>query len=203
MPLIFVYLASPLLILNWIAGPVAVIWLLAIGDFYLVLTGAVGAFGASFGYALAMIPAVLIMLPGVFLSKINNFISKILGFIILSVTGLWTYILMAGWTFYVFGYVPEILEDRSIPHILFAYTIATGPFAFMASKEPSDNWGAGFAVLLNQLSTFALVLMLIFTSMQLSSQIIIFIGIILVGYVIGLASGLLSQIGKPTESHEE
>ena len=202
MPLFFVYLSSPLLFLNWLAPVVEVVWLLLLGEIYLRVVGAAGVAGACFSYALLMIPAVIIMLPGAYLANINNFLTKILGFIVLSVTGLWSYILMAGWTFYVFGYVPEILEDRSIPHILFAYTIATAPFAYMASKETGDNWGATFAVLLNQVSTAALVGMLIFTSMQISSQIIIFVGIILVGYIIGLSSGLLSQISKTKDGQE-
>ncbi len=109
---------------------------------------------------------------------------------------------MAGWTIYVFSYLPEIIIDKSLPYIWLAYCVSAAPFSYMASKETNENWSAHFATLTNQMSSAALTLMIIFADLEMSEMIPIFLGIIIIFYTIGLLSGLLEQLTKPRHSKE-
>ena len=201
MPSFMMIFALPLVFLNWFAPIVAVIWLLYLGDFQILIMALVASFASSFGYAIGMLPAMVILLPGIFLIEKSSPLVKAVGMILLAIGGLWTYALMGLWTLFVFGYSPEVAIDRSIPYVLLAYSVSTAAFSYMASKETNAHWGTHYATLLNQLSSMVLCLMLLFSDFSISTMVIVFTGLVIIGYIIGLFGGLLDQIRqpKPTE----
>jgi hypothetical protein len=204
MPAFMIIFALPLVFLKWIAPIVSVVWLIYLGDYNILITGIIAGLISVFAYALAMIPAMALLVPGAMLIQRGSSILKALGYFVLSVGRFWNYVLMAGWTLYVFGYSPEAIEARSLPYLLFAYGVSIHPFSYMASKEDSDNWHADFATLLNQLSTAILLILLVFSNLEIISIVAIFALVVVFGYVIGLFSGLLSPFRQsPENSYEE
>lgn len=202
MPTILMAFSLPLVVINFSSPIVAIIWLVYLGEYLLLLISLIAVLLSTFMYALAMIPALAVLIPGIFLLEKKNALLRGVGLAISSIGGMWSYALMAGWTIYVFSYLPEIIIDKSLPHILLAYCVSTAPFSYMASKETNENWSAHFATLTNQMSSAALTLMIIFADLEMSEMIPIFLGIIIIFYTIGLLSGLLEQLTKPRHSKE-
>jgi hypothetical protein len=196
MPAYMLIFALPLVIVNWVAPIIAFCWIVYLGDYNILIMAAIASFVAAFAYVLAMIPSMVLLLPGMYLIQKSFVVFRALGFILLSIGGFWSYILMGAWTLFVFGYEPIAITERSLPYLLLAYGVSTAPFSFMASKEPADNWGAASATLLNQLSSLALLLLLAFSKLNLVTVLLIFMAIILIGYFLMLFGGLIEEITK-------
>lgn len=202
MPTFLTVFALPLIVLNFISPLGAIAWLIYQGDYKILIIAAVAGFGAAFAYVIAMLPAMVILIPGGILINKENVLIKAVGYLLLSIGGFWNYILMGAWTLFVFGYLPEAVTDRSVPYLLLAYSVSTAPFAYMASKEDPNNEGAHFATLLNQFSSAALFALLLFTDLGLTLILIIFMAVVILGYVLGLFNGLLSGFKKKLHSNE-
>jgi len=196
MPAFMLIFSLPLVIANWIAPIVAFCWLVYLGDYGILITAAVASFAASFAYALAMIPSMAIILPGYYLLKKSVIAFRAVGYILVGIGGFWSYTLMGAWTLFVFNYEPNAVIDRSLPYLLLAYGVSIAPFSYMASKEPADNWGAAAATLLNQLSALVLLVLLAFSKLHLGLIALIFIAIIVIGYLTMLIGGLVGELTK-------
>ena len=196
MPAYMLIFSLPLVIANWLAQIVAFCWIVYLGDYNILIMAAIAGFVAAFAYALAMIPAMALLLPGMYLIEKSFAAFRALGLLLLCVGGFWSYVLMGGWTLFVFSYEPTAISERSLPYLLLAYGVSTFPFAYMASKEPADSWGAAAATLLNQLSSLVLLLLLALSKIELEIILLIFFAIIIIGYILMIFGGLLQEITK-------
>ena len=94
-------------------------------------------------YMLAMLPAFGVGILGVKAAENDNIIGLVICGVI---TTLYTYIILSVWSLLVFGffgYHHYEFDINYIPLLLWGYSIATGPFFYMASKDPANDTNIG------------------------------------------------------------
>lgn len=134
--------AIPLILLNMFGGLVAGVGLLILGDWSLVLLGIGWMLLAPFAVSIAMLPAMAFMplanwamrresMPMLILAAIPNV--------------LWTYVLIAATSLYVFSAVAS-QPDAGFFHWLWAYALVTAPWSFLARKDAESGNDAGATV---------------------------------------------------------
>ena len=132
-------------------------------------------------------PGMIVTFPAIFLMDKGG-ILKALGFLVGMVGVIWTYVVMSGWGIFSFNYfVNRSDADSYIPYLIWAYGVAIGPWAYMASKEA--NGCSTRTVFFLQVAAITTMLILAFTNMSGSAIVLTFLGIMTVGYVINLIMG--------------
>jgi hypothetical protein len=132
-------------------------------------------------------PGMIVTFPAIFLMDKGG-ILKALGFLVAMVGVIWTYVVMSGWGIFSFNYFVNISDaDSYIPYLIWAYGVAIGPWAYMASKEA--NGYSTISVFFLQVAAITTMLILAFTNMSGSAIVLTFLGIMTVGYVINLIMG--------------
>ena len=132
-------------------------------------------------------PGMIVTFPAIFLMDRGG-ILKALGFLVGMVGVIWTYVVMSGWGIFSFNYfVNRSDADSYIPYLIWAYGVAIGPWAYMASKEA--NGYSTISVFFLQVAAITTMLILAFTNMSGSAIVLTFLGIMTVGYVINLIMG--------------
>ena len=135
-------LVVPIIILNSLAGLVGGVWLLWLGEWKLVLGGFLLSVFAPFWASLLVMPGMIFAIPGIAAIERGN---TWIGTILVSLSGLWTYTVVTIWCLVAFWYVPQFgsNSDPFLPFLLFAYAVATAPWALMAQKETQSGGGSG------------------------------------------------------------
>jgi len=119
---------------NFFGGIVGGIWLLFKGEWGLVLIAVVLLFmGGIFLISLLLLPSLgLGFLSGVLLEKKKYLATGILS----TIAHAYTIVVMAAWGLaFLLFFLSKAHHDTLIPTILLSYGPATGPWAYMASKE--------------------------------------------------------------------
>lgn len=175
----------PIIILNIGGAIVGAIWLFVIGEWKLVI----GAFIIScifpFVYSLIMlIQLPLDILLGWFVERKKKSFVAITGFVNMLIG----HIAGLGWVFLVFTYAIILSEKQtSIPYLLFGWEVATGPFQYMASKEPPDSIGTYAAVYLLQIAYLIFVIFFFLGIFPLTIPVVILITLFLEIFLIKIA----------------
>jgi len=134
MEAIITLLSLPIIILNFGGGIVGGIWLLIRGKWSLVIyTIIIGAIGGSWILSLILLPTLLLMpLIMRYLERGKSF----LAYIFTAISYIYTYVVMTVWCVGAFVMILNNYESGSIlPYMLLAYSLATGPWTYMASQE--------------------------------------------------------------------
>ena len=175
------------MILNIFGGIASGIWLAFLGEWGGIGVGLIATIGGAFFCSLLLLPGMLVSVPAIFMMDKGG-ILKALGFLIGMVGLFWTYIVMSGWGLFSFNYfVNRSDPDSYIPYLIWAYGIAIGPWAFMASKE-ADNF-SNFSVFFLQVAAATSIVTLGFTHMSSEAIILTFAGIMFVGYILNVLMG--------------
>jgi hypothetical protein len=130
----------PMFILNSLAGLVGGVWLLWLGDWKLVLVGFLAAACAPLWTSILLLPGLVFAGPGIAAIERGYTVT---GIALASLSGLWTYIVVTIWCIAAFWYVPHYWTHGQpiVPFLLFAYSVATSPWAIMAQKESQGGGG--------------------------------------------------------------
>lgn len=134
------------LILVKLGGIVACIWLLARGDWRLVVLGFLLGIVMPWAMTIASLPSMGLaaLLFGANDSP-NRSTVAVFGFVF----ALWDGIQIAAWTAYVFFlFTGRIVPGATVPLLLWTYSTIMAPLAYMASKEPEDSPGTVLGILL-------------------------------------------------------
>jgi hypothetical protein len=133
MKALFGLLAIPVVFLNFTGGIVGGIWLAALGQWWLVGFGLAAAISATMLLGVLLMPRIVFAAPAAYAIERGNYLIGILsGIISLS----WTYVVMIAWCVITFSYVVDQAKNGSIwPYLLWAYSVATGPWTYMASQD--------------------------------------------------------------------
>lgn len=171
----------PILLLNFLSGIVGGIWLAVLGEWRLLFIGLGVTFTGAFAIGFALMPSLIFALP--LQSAVERrSISGVLFF--LSLNLLWTYLLIAAWCVGAFYLISQNYTlSPALPYLLWAYSIAVGPWTFLAKKDAqTGNTHAAFptffacvgcaAMMLITLSSFGLP-----TIQTLATAFSIFLGI--------------------------
>lgn len=184
---------TPLIVfLNIIAFTSGGIWLLIVGEWHIVVALLILDFLIPTIYFIITIPLYFLFgLPIDYFSKKNKKV-PVLIFGSLSMT--FTNIINLIWVIGVFLYMISLAEKTGIsfiPFLLYGYAIATGPFTYMASKEPPDSYGTVIGVYLIQMSFILLSLLFIFKILWLGLPVLIILIIIFEIFLLKLTSEIM------------
>jgi hypothetical protein len=100
------------------------------------------------------------------------------------------------WVIAVFIYMTitaQNTDNSVIPFLLYGYSIATGPFTYMASKEPPDSYGTFLGVYLIQMSYIILSVLYLIHLLWLGLPIIILLLIVLEISLLKVTSELMNE----------
>lgn len=124
----------PLLVLNSFGGLIAAIWLAILGEWRIIFSGLVLIFFSSFALS-------FLLTPGWFFSNLAARFAeqrkKIVALSIGSLTAIYTMSVLIAFSLAIlFDFTQRAaISTPLLPVLLWAYTAAMAPFAFMASKE--------------------------------------------------------------------
>ena len=185
-------LSLPLMFLNFGAGIVGGLWLIIS---YSNWETPLLAFGVSviapFVLTFPLMVPVIFAIPGMYLMK-KGFLGKIISFPFFILAGLATWSIYTIWGMYVFNYASKISGIYSpdlFPHLLIAYSLATSPWAYMASKEPSENNSIWFPLFFTQIAAATNIYTIGITNYNPIKITFTYIGIMIVGFIVSILIG--------------
>lgn len=132
----------PIMILNFGGSIVGGIWLAFLGEWRLIGIGILLLFTAHWFLSLLMMLGIPIAGIGLYFFKKKNPLGLLFGFI----SQLYTNILIVGTCVFAF-YICSIFHKDGInfgyiPYLLWSWGMALGPWQFLASKEPNNEFSA-------------------------------------------------------------
>jgi hypothetical protein len=190
-------LSIPLMILNMLGDIVSGIWLAVLGDW-----GAIGIGIASLLASTIVLGPVL--MPSIFLTATAFLCAKkgrTISFICFSaLDSLYTLAVVTIWCCGVlFFFVKDATSSSLVPRLIWSYGVATGPWAYMASKDQGGG-GEGFAsflaTFLAELAYVTIMILVLFTPVTLAGAIKVFAGLMVVGLVVQITLAVMTQEGK-------
>ena len=185
-------LTIPLMVLNMLGGVVSGIWLGILGQWGTIIGGVLFFFISTWLLSFALMPSLLLAAPAAYCAEKG----KILGFVFFgALSNLYTFALITIWCCgLLFLYVKGATTSSLIPRLIWSYGVATGPWAYMASKEQGPE-GEGFAssvsTFLAELAFLVIMLLVIFTPITFIGAIKVFAGFMLVGFVVQMSLSVL------------
>lgn len=186
-------LSIPLMILNMLGGIVAGVWLVVLGEWGTVGYGIAAIFVSSFAISLVLMPTLPLAAAA---SSAERSKSRIGLFFFCSLGGLYTIGVVTAWCCGVlFFFMNDATHASIIPKLIWSYGVATGPWAYMASKEQQsgDALGSTITTFLAQLAYLVVVLLILFTSITQSQAVKTFAGFMVVGLVIQIVLAYLIE----------
>jgi hypothetical protein len=187
-------LAVPLWVLNTFGGVIGFGWLAFAGEWSLIGWGILGLFISAFGLSLAMAPAALFVLPAMSAYQRGN---KFIGLLLGVAASLYTNAVIVFWCVAVLSFFLHNADSDTslLPVLLWAYGAATGPLAYMASKEqnPQSITTTQFA----QLAFLVSIVGVLFFKFSISTVTLIFATLMLLSVLISIALyGVTGQAPK-------
>lgn len=137
MQALFLILATVFVALNSVGAIVSGIWLAIAGEWGSIGWGLLMMFGAAFLISLALAPGLLIAGPAMILQQRGiKFGFYALAFLSM----VYTFAILAAWCLFVLFFFTQRSEVGDwVPHVIWAYGIATGPLAYMAHKDQQSG----------------------------------------------------------------
>jgi len=138
-------LLVPIMLLNSIGGVVAGIWLIVIGKWTLVVSALISTVISTWVLALLLAPTLIFAKPFAWATeRKKNALVLILG----ALSNLWTFVLMLLYSLGSFVFIFNNYESgTTVPYLLLAYAVSTGPWTYMAKGEhQSGGGGAGTTI---------------------------------------------------------
>jgi energy-coupling factor transporter ATP-binding protein EcfA2 len=166
-------LLVPILLLDFLGGIVGFIWLATMGEWGIIIGGIIYMVIGAFVVSLLLIPSLLLAVPITYFAKKENVIGiSIFGLLSVSYVAVIIYFTCA-WIFQAYtGSIP--VGNSIIPYLLWSYSIATAPWAYMASKEDKDATGTFIALFFAKLGLACVVVLTGFFGVSLSTSLGVF-----------------------------
>ncbi|MBD3382465.1 MAG: hypothetical protein GF404_09740 [candidate division Zixibacteria bacterium] len=144
-------------IFNLVSGPIGGIWLILVGEWRLVILGIVLGIGMPLMYSIIHVPLMgLTYLSTTFAKKGKIKSGTAMYFINMIIE----YLIIGAWISGVFlFYINSASIGNEIPYMIFVYSVAIGPLAFMSSKDSDRSIANAIAILLAQTCYIACVIL--------------------------------------------
>ena len=185
-------LSLPLMLLNFGAGIVGSLWLIiSFGNWETPLLAFAVSMIAPFVLSFPLLIPMIFAVPAIYLMG-KGFIGKVLSVPFHITGGLASWSIYTIWGMYVFDYATKLSGINSpdlFPHLLIAYSIATSPWAYMASKEPPENSSIALPLFFTQIAAASNIYTIGISAYNPVKIVIIYVGIMLVGFIISLLIG--------------
>ncbi len=186
-------LMLPLFLLNF-AGLVGAIWLLALGQWKIVVAYGLGSLLAAFPFSLP-----LFLLPGAGLSALAAMLSqrgwRFFAWIFASGNIVWCAFIIAAWCVGMFSEVVSTREaGPMLPYLLFGYGVTIGPWTYLASQD-SDG-----SMLIVFFAVIGVVAMMVVREFALQISLLLAFGLPLVaGAILQITIALIVLLSAPMD----
>ena len=188
-------LMAPLAVLNSFGVIASGVWLAILGEWVGIGWGLLAIMVGAFICAFLLLPGLIAFAPAAWMMEKGGILTM-LGYAIGVVGLLWTYIVMSAWGMFSFDFFIARADAGShIPYLIWAYGVATAPWAYMASKE--DNVYAGITVFFLQIAAAVGIFTIGFSQLSSMSIFLVFVSIMLIGFIINV---LLGGVGMLVEA---
>jgi hypothetical protein len=169
-------LSIPLMILNMFGGIVAGIWLAILGQWSIIGIGVLIILNSTWTLGFVIMPAMLLAAPAAMFAEKRNTLGLVC-FVALS--NIYIHSVITLWCCGIlFLFVRDATASSLIPKLLWSYCLATGPWAYMASRDAkeSDSRASAsmIATFLAQLGYFTIMILVIFTPITFLGAIMVF-----------------------------
>lgn len=138
MQALILLLLLPIMIFNFGAGIVGLVWLMFSGGWPAILVGIGALVLGPFAIGVAMLPGMAIAVPAIGALQSGR-VSTAMVLPLLILSSFWTYVVLTVWCVGTFVILLNNFEGDLIPRMLWAYAVATGPWTFMAQKEAASD----------------------------------------------------------------
>lgn len=138
MQALILLLMLPIMIFNFGAGIVGLVWLMFSGGWPAILVGIGALVLGPFAIGVAMLPGMAIAVPAIGALQSGR-VSTAMALPLLILSSFWTYVVLTVWCVGSFVILLNNFEGDLIPRMLWAYAVATGPWTFMAQKEAATD----------------------------------------------------------------
>jgi len=186
-------LSIPLMILNMLGGIVSGIWLGVLGEWRIIGAGVLVFFVSTGLLGFALMPSLLLAAPAAYCAERG----KTAGLVIFgALSSVYIMGLITAWCCGVlFLFVKDASAGSLIPRLLWSYGLATGPWAYMASKDAQggEGFASMLATFLAQLAYVTIILLVIFTPVTIVQAVKVFAGFMAVGLVVQMTLAVLAQ----------
>ena len=187
-------LSFPLMLLNILGGITSGIWLVALRDWRTLGLGISFFFISTLILGIALMPSLLLAAPAVYFAERGRMVGvAFFG----ALSSLYTLALITIWCCGVlFLFVRDANAAHIIPRLIWSYGIATGPWGYMASKEPDPEDGAAgsaIAVFLAEVAYLLIMVLVIFSGITLLEALKVFGSFMAAGLVIQISMVVLVQ----------
>jgi len=183
------------MILNMFGAIVAGIWLAILGQWSIIGIGVLIIFNSTWLLGFVIMPAMLLAAPAAMFAEKRHTIGSVCfvalsNIYILSVITLWCCGIL-------FLFVRDATASSVIPRLLWSYGLATGPWAYMASRDAqgSDSQASAsmIATFLAQLGYVTIMILVILTPITHFGAIKVLAGFMTVSLVLQMALAILLQ----------
>jgi hypothetical protein len=171
-------ISVPLMVLNFISGFVSGIWLLVIGEWRSVLLGIAIVAVASFALGIVLV------LPTLLFAGLVSTGKEALQHISVVLSSLYVGTIIVVWcTVILLVFLGRTSPRNLIPMMLWSYEVATGPWAYMASKD-RDNTYSMISTVFAEVGYAVVLVMIFFGSPSVGSMVMALAACMLIGQVI-------------------
>ena len=186
-------LSIPLMILNMLGGVVSGIWLGVLGEWRIIGAGILVFFVSTGLLGFALMPSLLLSAPAAYCAEKG----KTVGLVFFgALSSVYILGLITAWCCGVlFLFVKDASAGSLIPRLLWSYGLATGPWAYMASKDAQggEGFASMLATFLAQLAYATIILLVIFSPMNIVQAVKVFAGFMALGLVVQMTLAVLVQ----------
>ena len=180
-------LSIPLMILNFLGGIVSGIWLAILGEWGAFGLGILFFFTSTGILGFALMPSLLFAAPATICAEKG----KTFGLVCFgALSSIYTLTLITIWCCAIlFIFAKDATASSTIPRLIWSYGVATGPWAYMASKDQGqggEDLASTMATFLAELAYVVVIILVLFTPMPLIGVIKVFGGFMSLGFVLQL-----------------
>ena len=190
-------LSIPIFIINMLGGLVSGIWLAVLREWGAIGTGVILFFISTGMIGFLLMPSMIFIAPAALCAQKG----KTLGLIILGALGnLYTVAIVTAWCCGIlFLFMKDATATSLIPRLIWSYGLATGPWAYIASREGRGGGGeaASIGTFFAELAYLVIILLVIFTPLSFLGAIQVFGAVMAVGFIFQV----IVAIGCYKESH--
>jgi hypothetical protein len=183
-------LSVPIIVLNTFGGVISGIWLFALGEWWALGYGLALLLVSTFALGFVLMPGMIFGLPAAyFLSKGY----RVLTYPFALLGAAYTMAVMTTWCLWVLNLYLQHANTRSfIPLLIWSYGTATGPWTYMASKEP-DNYASTISSFAAQVGYLVMMVLLAVFDVSLAGAVAAFMVVMLLALAVEFAAAVAMQ----------
>lgn len=158
-----------LIVVNLLGGLIAGIWLAALGEWRTIFLGFAFSIAMPWAWMIASLPTMA--LAGIMMGKSDRDPDAPPSLMLIVPGALYTNSLICAWVLFVFWFFEKRIDDNTAaPFLLWAYSTAMSPLAYMASKERDGNWAESLGII-GAIVTFVVLLLMHLFDASMTSRV--------------------------------